>query len=514
MIHLLIGFASVDHIADTGSRWSAEGAVPAPMQPPAIDPLNPLCLPPIPPRRPSDAIQYPVVPLRPPPRLPSIPNSTNSISEMRGCNLPCFMVSPLRNGDFIGRDDVLEVMDGKLLPSFTTATDLNPRLFALCGMGGIGKTDLALEFAYSRKAKFDAIFWLEAGGVSQLESDFGSIPTHLGLQTPEEAESLEMNMEVAKSWLANPISSETGGLCQWLLIFDNADSLDIITDYLPHKGNGAVLITSRNPFAKEPLFSNGSGIDLEPLSSEDGAALLRKHLPEPAGGHSTDEQGASVELAAHLGGLPLAIPQMAASIRRRSLSIREFVNMYANDDRYAEIHDIGTPLQQRRYSYTLATTYDLTFKELSSNAARLLQILAFLNPDRVQENIFVQSMMDGGPWTDSTFDKARYELLTSSIVKRNIDKKELWIHRLMQAEVRTRMSDIERYQTFNEAISMLSRVWPPGSHSSQKVQRWRLCEDLLPHLERFHRLFIDFKTSWRNFTIDPVFPSLLNEASV
>lgn len=187
------------------------------------------------------------------------------------------------------------------------------------------------------------------------------------------------------------------------------------------------------------------------------------------------------------------INDMRASIRRRSLSIREFVNMYANDDRYAEIHDIGNPLQQRRYNYTLATTYDFTFKELTSNAARLLHNLAFLNPDRVQEHIFVQFTIEDGPWTHSTFYKARYELLTSSIVKRNIVKKELWIHRLMQAEVRTRMSDIERYQTFNEAMSMLSRVWPPGSHSSQKVQRWRLCEDLLPHLERFHHLFIDFK---------------------
>lgn len=441
---------------------------------------------------------------------------TGSLGDLGKCKLPCFMVPQLRNPDFVGRTEILDGIDKHLHPSAPPSAEQSQTwLFALCGMGGIGKTDLAVEYAYSRRHNFDAIFWLEAAGVSQLASDFGRIPTQLGLQTPEEAESLESSIEIAKTWLANPLSTPERTNCRWLLIFDNADNLDVITNYVPHQGNGAVLVTSRDPFAKDHFFSNGSGIDVKPLSLDDGAALLHKLIPKTDETHSIDEQDAAVELATHLDGLPLAVAQMAAFIRRRHLSVREFMSLYANDARYAEIHNISSPLQQRRYGYTLATAY--SFEELNANATRLLSVLAFLNPDRVQEHIFVNknaSSMNGGGWTSATFNDARYELLASSIVKRNISNKELWIHRLMQTEVRTRMDDSGRYQAFKEAVALLSNVWPPGDHCSQKVDRWRLCEDLLPHLERFNQLFIEYSTTWSKFDIDLAFPTLLNEAAV
>lgn len=261
----------------------------------------------------------------------------------------------------------------------------------------------------------------------------------------------------------------------------------MITDYVPYHVNGSILVTSRDPFAKEQFFSNGFGIDLEPLPQKDSVALLRKLIALPEETQTSNERDASVEPAGHLNGLPLAMTQIAGFIRRRHISIREFVNTYATDERYADIHDISNPSQEQRYGYTLAPAYN--FQALTPRAMKLVQSLAFMNADRIQDIIFHDSegstVYDKPGWTASESGAARYELLTSSIIKRNIYKKELWIYRMIQAEVRTQIQTKNCYQTFVEAVSFLGRYWPPGDHYSQKITRWSLCEDLLPHHERF-----------------------------
>lgn len=500
------------------------------MQPPAVDPLNPFNLAPIEQPRIEKAKTKAASILsqegqaskpssfKLPPRLHLISDtSMNMFLDHEKCRLPCFMLTQYPNPDFIGRSDVLEMIDSHLLSKDETQSGpRSPRFFALCGMGGIGKTDLAVQYAHSRRNKFSAVFWLEAGGVSQLASDFGRIATHLGLQTAEECGNLESSIEVAKAWLAQPGVSQDGTPNEWLLIFDNADNLDIITDYVPYQGNGSILVTSRDPFAKEHFFNNGTGKDLEPLSASDSATLLRKLITKTEQASSSDEESASKELATHLAGLPLAMTQMAGFIRRRHLSIREFVSIYANDARYAEIHNVSNPMQHNRYGYTLATAF--SFEGLKPHALKLLQLLAFMNPDRIQEYIFINPeaklRMGGRFWTASTFESARYELLSSSIIKRNIQKKELWIHRLVQAEIRTRMKEDERFSTFKEAISLLAGVWLTGDLCSQQVKRWAVCEELLPHIERFYQLHIEYAESWNHMEGDVEFPTLLNESAV
>ncbi|KAM7205136.1 tetratricopeptide repeat domain containing protein [Naviculisporaceae sp. PSN 640] len=521
-------------------RWTGEIDMPTSFQDPVVtNPLNPLNLAPVEPLHPTTGSAgrvgrklredkpTPATSLSLPLRLHLISNtSSENLLESRKPVLPCFMLSQYPNPDFTGRQDILEKIDEALLITNKKQTHgPTTSLFAICGMGGIGKTDIAVQYAHTRRDKFAAIFWLEAGGVSQLASDFGRIATQLGLQTAadlEEVRSLESSIEVAKAWLSRPRRPEEAAKDNWLLIFDNADNLDIITNYVPYHGNGSILVTSRDPFAKEHFFNNGSGIDLEPLPETDSATLLRKLITRSEEATSSDEQAASVELANHLAGLPLAMTQMAGFIRRRHLSIREFVTLYANDARYAEIHDVGNPIQDHRYGYTLATAYN--FQGLSAAPLRLLQLLAFMNPDRVQEYIFVNNRPSSGQWQNSKlssqwtaqdFESARYELLGSSIIKRNIYKKELWIHRVIQAEVRTRIgNEEERYQTFKDAVSLLAVVWPPGDHSSQQIKRWETCEELLPHLERFYQLYIEYSDAWDNYPVDPTFPMLLNEAGV
>ncbi|KAL2359406.1 hypothetical protein RJZ56_007744 [Blastomyces dermatitidis] len=451
------------------------------------------------------------------------PNSERLLSG-RKCRLPCFSLAGYPpNRDFVGRKDILDLMDKHLLPREMpdSGNVHSTRLFAICGMGGVGKTDIAIQYSYSRKEKFGAIFWLEAGGVSQLVSDFGRIPTQLGLEGPDEAQDLENSKEIAKAWLnkANRNENQEGGAEEnsfWLLIFDNADNLDIIADYLPYDGNGSVLITSRDPFAKTHFRSDGSGIDLDPLSTVEAATLLRKLAKGSTEIEDEDELVASTEVATQFGGLPLAMTQMAGFIRKRHLSIREYVNLFASDAQYVETRNVSNAEQEYRYGYTLATTYN--FRDLKRHAKKLLQSLAFMNPDRIREDIYIDPQRSrdqgSGLWVASTFESARYELLSSSIIKRNVSRKELWIHPVIQAEVRTGMDAQQCYQTFKEDLYLLSEIWPPGDLCRQARERWALCEDLFPHLERLYQIYIEYSQAWARFPVDPAFPILLNEAAV
>ncbi|KAJ4135099.1 hypothetical protein NW768_004714 [Fusarium equiseti] len=437
--------------------------------------------------------------------------------------LPCFtLTQPSINPDFTGRTDCIRKMDEFLLPGASELEHIShgPRIFALCGMGGIGKTDLAVQYAHLRRDRFDAVFWLEAGGVSQLASNFGQIPTELQLESAEEAQDLELSIEIAKEWLAttkvcNNQASDSSSRRPWLLIFDNADNLDIIVDYIPFAGSGSILMTSRDPAAKTDTFENSFGFDMDPLSPIEAADLLRRLTRRQGDSLNQDEQEASLTIAKNVDGLPLAMTQMAGFIRKRQLSMREFVELYNTDARYMQLRDDSTPSQQHRYGLTLATTW--SFQGLSSTARRLLEILSFLNPDRIQEDIFQNPDKQNDVawfWDADTFVNARSELLNSSIIKRDISNKELWIHRLIQTEVRTGMNEQGRYDTFTEAVRLLNDRWMPGDLCSQASQRWSLCERLLPHLERAYSFWMEYSKAWRPYPVDEVLPSLMNEAAV
>lgn len=398
----------------------------------------------------------------------------------RKAKLPYFtLVQPSINRDFTGRDDYIKGLDEFLLPTGqgTDQESLGPRIFALCGMGGIGKTDLAVQYAHLKRDRFDAIFWLEAGGVSQLASNFGQIPTELGLETAEEAQDLETSIEIAKEWLAttrlaNEQSLEAPPKRPWLLIFDNADSLDIILDYVPLSGSGSVLLTSRDPAAKTDTFENSLGLDMEPLKTAEAASLLSRLTRRHGDAMNQNERDASIKLAERFDGLPLAITQITRFIRKNQLSIQEFLDFYNTDVHYTQFHDEATPSQQHRYGYTLATTW--SFQRLSSDARRLLGIISFLNPDRIQEDIFMnpkEKTNSAWPWKSTSFVHTRSELLSCSMIKRDIFSKEISIHRIIQTQFRKNMTEDVRYHTFLEAVHLLDKRWVPGDLCSQASQR-------------------------------------------
>lgn len=149
----------------------------------------------------------------------------------------------------------------------------------------------------------------------------------------------------------------------------------MIVGYIPFTGSGSILVTSRDPAAKTGTFENSFGFDMEPLSQVEAAALLRRLTTRQGDALNQDQQHASLIIAKNVDGLSLAMTQMAGFIRKKQLTMREFVQLYNTDARYVQLREDAPPSQQYRYGLTLATTW--SFQGLTSTARRHLEILSF-----------------------------------------------------------------------------------------------------------------------------------------
>ena len=258
---------------------------------------------------------------------------------------------------------------------------------------------------------------------------------------------------------AKPIDDAAKPDATWLIIFDNADDLSILTDYWPITGTGSVLVTSRDPLANSrthiPVVH---GFDLEPLSINEAGSLLR----QLTGINREKDVKTSNIIGTKLSGLPLAINQIARTISRRNLSFEEFLELYNNQSIRLEIHQSSNSLDCK----SLFTLW--TFEDLSPEALGLLNIVSLLDPDRISEELLNATDSckkaifadEDYPVTTQSFTGALTELTKTSLLKRNIDLKELLVHRIIQDIVRTRMTPETFQSSFDNAIGLLHCSWP------------------------------------------------------
>ncbi|MCJ1382412.1 hypothetical protein MMC17_005525 [Xylographa soralifera] len=440
--------------------------------------------------------------------------------------LPCYIIPYNRNRDFLGRDKILKAIDDVFWHQSTDNEQVEPaknelRAYAICGPAGIGKTQVAIEYVNSRRHRFDAVLWVHADQPEKLAEGFGHIAMTMGLAPKDSAEVKDQVVarEVVKGWLANPLKSYHNNdqsipeSATWLLIFDNVDDPEILTDFWPLDGPGCVLVTSRDPLSKKNGFSTTVGIDLEPLSSEQGAELLLKTTQRET--QATDRT-MSIDVAERLGGFPLAITQMAGVITRLNLTFGEFLKTYEEEKSRAELLDLRLEHPGRRsaYKHTIASAWAV---ESLKEGAILLDLLALFDPDGIQESIFTTApslvSMEGFPKSSVAYQRARSELFRSSLVTRDRTETKLIIHRLIQDTARSQMSQDRFGVVFSAAVVLLCSVWPFDTSAWQHgVARWILCEELFPHVLRLRQFSQRFVQLDGNYEAKVQFARLLSDA--
>ena len=195
-----------------------------------------------------------------------------------------------RPGFLAGREDLLGDLDTRL----TGVEADGPRVVALCGLGGAGKTSLALEYAYRRLAGLGVVWQFPAEEPTALAAGFSELADLLGARSM-------LNAGDPVAQVHAVLAARPG---DWLLLFDNAPGLAALQGVLPPKGHGQVLITSQDPH-----WPGRQAVDVPVLGQEVAAGFLQART-------GSDDQDAALELADELGGLPLALEQAAPTCRR------------------------------------------------------------------------------------------------------------------------------------------------------------------------------------------------------
>ncbi|KAJ5092020.1 hypothetical protein NUU61_006890 [Penicillium alfredii] len=268
---------------------------------------------------------------------------------------------------FWGREDIIARIDEALLAESSTKSI---RSFALYGMGGVGKTQIALRYASVSREKLDAIFWISAESSVTIGQSFREIAKTLGLIKPDtETDDNAVMLEV-KQWLSSTKS-------RWLLIYDNADDLSAMKYAWPAGSVGSILITSRDSTAAFSLAS--SGCQVTPFDTDSGSAALLNILGLDM--DSTSNQEEAKAITSTLGGLPLALNQIGGFISQRKIPLKNFLGLYNRNS--ASVDAKSTTSMD--YNLTLATVWEMALSKLSGSSKTLHMTLSFLDPDYIHE---------------------------------------------------------------------------------------------------------------------------------
>ncbi|HET9920917.1 MAG TPA: helix-turn-helix domain-containing protein [Ktedonobacteraceae bacterium] len=228
-----------------------------------------------------------------------------------------WLVPHQRNPYFTGREALLEHLHHTLKTGKVAALT---HAQAISGLGGIGKTQLALEYAYRYHEEYAAVFWFKADTRESLLADFQALARLLNLPEQHAEEPMKPVLAVL-TWLkAHP---------RWLLIFDNADDLAMTRPFLPPPLDGHILLTTR----AQSMGGLAQRIEVECMTPEVGALFLlrRASLLAPDATLETapaQDRALAVQIVEELGGLPLALDQAAAYMEESAYHLKGYLKLY------------------------------------------------------------------------------------------------------------------------------------------------------------------------------------------
>ncbi|RYP42629.1 hypothetical protein DL768_010304 [Monosporascus sp. mg162] len=277
-----------------------------------------------------------------------------------------FMVPFGRNEGFVGRDHILQQLLTRIPPS---ANKDDCQRMAIEGLGGVGKTQIALEAAY-RVRDMDphcSVFWVPAINAASLENSYREIGQKLQVQ------GINKDNADVKTLVKLALSQENAG--KWLLIIDNADDLKLLfgvpqslSDYLPISRNGSILLTTRD-HRTAFTFTNRQAdiITIIEMSEAEALAMLQNDLSESQVQSKQDTK----RLLKALAYLPLAIKQASAYIATEQLSISEYLNLYRTSDAdmigllSEHFEDQHRYQEAKRTQNPIATTWLISFNQIT-----------------------------------------------------------------------------------------------------------------------------------------------------
>ncbi|KAJ6263594.1 hypothetical protein Dda_2162 [Drechslerella dactyloides] len=402
-----------------------------------------------------------------PNREDSLAGTTNTSSLAK-----LFMVPFWQDDRFIGREEIL----GELEIGGQQVAPMKHRRDALVGLGGVGKSQIAIEYAY-RMRKHNpqkAVFWIHASSETRFEQAYREMADKLELPGRDDP---KVNvLRLVHNWL----SSEANG--QWLMILDNVDDGRVffggndvargasphdqatelqppLETFLPQSSNGSILITSRNSTAARNLVATfGKLVAVEPMEEAESVELLRTMIPGNVSSESNLKELARSKL-------PRVTVSTYLSLFRESEAYRASLL----DDN--EVKDLRRDYSNR---HAVITTWQISFDQIKrekTEAADLLALMSMFNRQGIPEWLLLNNM-----------DRLQFEgtiapLISFSLIREQAGDNAFEMHRLVQLSTRKwieRNGKLEKWR--GEAIKVMAELFPSGEYET-----WLDCQILLPH---------------------------------
>src|SRR5712691_1825532 len=367
---------------------------------------------------------------------------------------------PQRNKNFTGRTEVLTQVRHGVSSAVTAVLP-----HALQGMGGVGKTAVAIEYAHLYRSEYELVWWIPADQVALVRASLAALAEPLGLQSASAA-----GIEAAASAVIYALRRGEP-YRRWLLIFDNADQPEEINSIIP-RGPGDVLITSRNhrwegwvDTLPVDVFTRGESTD-----------FLSKRVPK---GISKAE---AERLAEELGDLPLALEQAGALQAETGMPVEEYLRLLK--EHASEIMAEGRSPEYPR-SMTAAWRLSVsTLKGQMPEAVELLRCCAFFGPEPIPRDIFRRSTGVGGTTQvgDLLADpiqlaRAIRELGRFALVR--IEGRTIQVHRLIQALLRAELLP-EEQQLYRHEVHLILAAGAPKDSDENIL--WPRFAELVAHV--------------------------------
>ncbi|RDW67055.1 hypothetical protein BP5796_09804 [Coleophoma crateriformis] len=409
----------------------------------------------------------------------SVHPSERNLAQPSG-KLPCHYISLDEYPNLFPRDDISRKIREDLDPK---PTNIALQSCLLCGIGGAGKTQLALAYAYEWKSRgMQATFWLNCETPLELSQSFTEIAVALNLEGAASVGKNDANKFLVIQWLKTTD-------VHWLMVFDNVEDFNLLRDNWPVSSCGSILVTSRH--------DNSDVTDLIPkqipvaeLGLEEGARFLLDlvYLDNTlTDSERKSESQFAADLLSEIGGLPLTLTTTARQVRRRSTSVEKFLPLYQTNA--SRVHMEGRVLSHKPfYKHSVSTVWDMPFKSLDDNATVLIGVASVLAPVDIPIALFQpNSFTDLPPCLEFCgdmwkFDIALTDLLKNSLIGRDSRTGLMSVHRTIQMEFRQRMNQVELLDFFDTAARLLLASFPKLVNGVSLRTRWPVCNQYINHV--------------------------------
>ena len=388
----------------------------------------------------------------------------------------------LSNGFFTDREAILT----RITTSFTAKQTHRTQVLALNGLGGMGKTQIALEYGYLSSDRYQSILWINASSREVFSMEVSKLADQFSL-SDNDYEDEQQLFTAFKYWLQDQPT--------WLLVLDQIVDMTLVDLIVPPSSRGHVLLTTRTQATRK----RASAISITSMDIDYSVLFLLHRanlLPAEA---SLDQAPADIiqeasAIAQAMDGLPLALDQAGAYLEETGCSPTTYLSLY-REQRAKLLSQRGESADNHPDS--VMSTLALAFEQVALKDAtnlEFLRLLAFLHPDAIPEELFLDGAEELSEPLQSlvahplTLHQALADLRSFSLIDRGTDRKMQRIHRVVQTVLIDSLSREQKHHWARQVVRLVNRVFP-----EVRFDTWAECKRYLPQAQHCATLIHDFQ---------------------